>query len=109
MAVWDDAKVALKQGRRCDSAEPMWEDGLAMTALLRVNPHIYKCVSIAPDCRSASNCIPPYSMIRLGLGAHLYSSSVFLPPCSLPRNSHTFPQDACHGQLPGQTLPSEIK
>ena len=61
------------------------------------------CASVVPDCRSASNnCIPPYSIIRLGLGAYLYSSSALLPLCSLPCNSHTFPKTLVMGSHPAR-------
>ena len=64
---------------------------------------MYICANVAPGCRSAgNNYIALYRIIRLGLGAYLHSSSVLLPPCSLPRNSCTFPKTLVMGSYPAR-------
>ena len=97
MAVWNDAEVALnREGGaawpclcgKMACRRPRWCELISM----------YICANVAPGCRSAgNNCIPLYRIIRLGLGAYLRSSSVFLPPCSLPCNSCTFPKTLVTG------------
>ena len=50
----------------------------------------------------SNNCIPPYSIIRLGFEAYPHLFSVLLPPSSLSCNPHTFLKKLVMGSHPAR-------